>query len=54
MSAWDDTPAAMDEYGESLAKELQTVVMEGVAQKLEAAFRVSDAKNALKEEAKRR
>lgn len=53
MSTWYDTPAAMEKYGEQLAPRLQDIVIESCAERLEAAFRVSDVKKALEEEARK-
>ena len=53
MSTWDEVPAAMEKYGEQLAPKLQDIVIESCAERLEAAFRVSDVKKALEEEARK-
>ncbi|WP_157929184.1 hypothetical protein [Mycobacteroides abscessus] len=53
MSTWDEIPAAMEEYGEQLAPKLQAISIEMCAQKLEAAFRVSNVKKAMEDEARK-
>ncbi|SIC58763.1 hypothetical protein [Mycobacteroides abscessus] len=53
MDTWSEVDAAMDKYGEQLAPKLQELVIESCAERLEAAFRVSDVKQALRDEAAR-